>query len=46
MLANNSAKTQEIADNTEDFNDEYLFIDIMPDWRYEEQEDKDDDWLV
>ena len=45
---NHSTQTQETAEeNTDDFNEEMPFIDIMPDWRYEEKEEEsDDDWLM
>ncbi|MBQ9183986.1 MAG: hypothetical protein IJ143_09480, partial [Neisseriaceae bacterium] len=47
-VTNHSTQTQETAiENTDDFNEEMPFIDIMPDWRYEEkEEDDDDDWLM
>ncbi|MBQ9183678.1 MAG: hypothetical protein IJ143_07890, partial [Neisseriaceae bacterium] len=47
-VTNHSAQTQETAiENIDDFNEEMPFIDIMPDWRYEEKEEEiDDDWGI
>ena len=42
IIAEKTTNEEMSADN----NDELYFADIMPDWRYEEQEDKDDDWLM
>ena len=47
MRADNSAQTTDtVEENTDGFNEELYYADIMPDWRYEEQEDKNDDWLM
>ena len=46
-IDNFAAAKDSVEENPQDFNDELAYLEYMPDWRYEEQDEKepDDDWL-